>query len=155
MPYNQQLTDKNWQYTDFHCFPGLTRAIFGTESNHFIMKERDHNLQRHREHHPRIGIGLFFIVLGLALLVATNDWLHLGDVKDYFTWQTAMIFVGVLLVLNLQFVPGLLLMAGGAWFLIDDFYGEVPALIKTIYWPAVIMLIGISFIITSLIRRNR
>jgi hypothetical protein len=46
-------------------------------------------------------------------------------------------------------------MAGGGWFLIDDFYGEIPALIKTIYWPAVIMLIGISFIITSLVRRNR
>jgi hypothetical protein len=119
------------------------------------MKNREFNFERHREHHPQIGVGLFFIVLGLALLVATNDWLHLGDIKDYFTWETAMIFIGVLLLLNLQFVPGLLLMAGGGWFLIDDFYGEIPALIKTIYWPAVIMLIGISFIITSLVRRNR
>jgi len=119
------------------------------------MKNREYNLERHREHHPQISVGLFFIVLGLALLVATNDWLHLGDIKEYFTWETAMIFVGVLLLLNLHFVPGLLLMAGGSWFLIDNFYGEIPAFIKTVYWPAVIVIIGLSFIITSLIRRNR
>ena len=118
------------------------------------MKHNDHYLHRHREHHPQSGIGLFFIVLGVALLVATNDLLHLGGIKEYFTWETAMIFVGVLMLLNLQFIPGLLLMAGGAWFLIDDFYGEIPTLIKTVYWPAVIMLIGISFIISSIFKRK-
>jgi hypothetical protein len=119
------------------------------------MKNTEYKLHRHREHHPQVSFGLFFIVLGLALLVATNDWLHLGDIKEYFTWETAMIFIGVLLLLNLHFVPGLLLMAGGAWFLIDNFYGEIPALIKTVYWPSVIVLIGLSFIITSLVKRNR
>jgi hypothetical protein len=113
------------------------------------MKHRDHYVRRNREHHPQVGIGLFFIVLGLALLVATNDMLHLGSVKEYFTWETAMIFVGVLLLVNLHFIPGLLLMAGGAWFMIDNFYGEIPALIKTVYWPAVIILTGLSFIISS------
>jgi hypothetical protein len=113
------------------------------------MKHRNHYVRRNREHHPQVGIGLFFIVLGLALLVATNDMLHLGSIKEYFTWETAMIFVGVLLLVNLHFIPGLLLMAGGAWFMIDDFYGEIPALIKTVYWPAVIILTGLSFIISS------
>ena len=116
------------------------------------MKHRDHYVRRNREHHPQVGIGLFFIVLGLALLVATNDMLHLGSVKEYFTWETAMIFVGVLLLVNLHFIPGLLLMAGGAWFMIDNFYGEIPALIKTVYWPAVIILTGLSFIISSFIK---
>jgi LiaF transmembrane domain len=118
------------------------------------MRQRDYNLQRHREHHPQISIGIFFIVLGLALLVATNDWLHLGDIKEYFTWETALIFIGALLLLNLHFVPGLLMMACGAWFLIDNFYGEIPVLIKTIYWPAVIVLIGLSFILSSLFKRR-
>jgi len=112
-------------------------------------------MKRHREHHPQISIGLFFIVLGLALLVATNDMLNLGSIKEYFTWETAMIFVGVLLLLNLQFLPGLLLIAGGVWFLMDDYYNEIPALIKTVYWPGVIILLGISFIISSFIKRNK
>ena len=119
------------------------------------MKQRDRDIQMHREHHPQVGFGLFLIVLGLALLVATNDMLHLGSVKDYFTWETAMIFVGVLLLLNLNFIPGLLLIAGGIWFVMDDHFGEIPEIIKTVYWPAVMMLLGISFIISSLFRRKR
>jgi hypothetical protein len=81
--------------------------------------------------------------------------LHLGSVKEYFTWQTAMIFIGALLLLNLQFIPGLLLIAGGAWFLMDDHFDELPELIKTLYWPGVIVLLGISFIISSFIRRKK
>jgi len=119
-----------------------------------MMKNMDH-IHRHREHHPKVSIGLFLIVLGLALLVATNDLLNLGSVKDYFTWQTAMIFVGALLILNLQFTGGLLLLAGGTWFLLDDLYYELPALIRTIYWPSVIILVGLGFIISSLIKKSK
>ena len=118
------------------------------------MKQRDHDFQRQREHHPQVGFGLFLIVLGLALLVATNDMLNLGSVKAYFTWETALIFVGALLLLNLNFIPGLLLIAGGLWFVLDDHFGEIPEIIKTVYWPAVIMLLGISFIISSFFRRK-
>jgi len=66
--------------------------------------DRDYPRFRDREHHPRVSIGLFFIVLGVALLVATNDLLNLGSVSSYFTWETAMIFIGVLLLLNLHLV---------------------------------------------------
>ena len=118
------------------------------------MRNKDHFLQRNREHHPQVSIGLFFIVLGLALLVATNDMLNLGSVRDYFTWETAMVFVGVLLLLNLHFAGGLLLIAGGGWFLLDRIYTDVPEIIKTVYWPSVIILVGITFIISSLFRRK-
>lgn len=119
------------------------------------MKNRDYGCQRYREHHPQISIGLFFILLGIALLIATNDLLHLGGIKEYFTWETAMIFVGVLLLINLKFTGGLLLIAGGSWFLMEHYYGEIPEIIRTVYWPAVIMLIGIGFIISSLFKRSR
>ena len=81
------------------------------------MRHRDYNRLRDREHHPRVSIGLFFIVLGVALLIANTDMLHLGSMSRYFTWETAMIFIGVLLLLNLQFIGGILLIAGGIWFL--------------------------------------
>jgi dolichol kinase len=119
------------------------------------MKKSNHQIREQREHHPQVGVGLFFIVLGLALLVATNDMLHLGSIKEYFTWQSAMVFIGALLLLNLQFVPGLLLIAGGAWFMMDDYMDEIPRLIKTLYWPGVIMLLGISFIISSFFRSKK
>jgi len=119
------------------------------------MKNKDHFPNKHRELHPQIGIGLFLITLGLALLVATNDLLGLGSVKDYFSWETALVFIGVLLVLNLQFTGGLILIALGAWFFMENGDYELPEIVKTIFWPSVIILIGIGFIISSLIKRQR
>jgi cytochrome c oxidase subunit IV len=119
------------------------------------MKNRDQIMHRHREHHPQVSIGLFLIVLGLALLVATNDLLNLGSVQDYFTWETALIFIGVLLLLNLHFTGGLLMIALGTWFLIDHLDYELPEIIKTIYWPSVVILVGLGFIISSLFKRKK
>ena len=119
------------------------------------MRHKDYHYLKDREHHPRVGIGLFFIVLGLALLVATNDMLNLGSVSSYFTWETAMVFIGTLLLLNLQFTGGLLMIAGGTWFLLDDIFIVTPEIIKTIYWPAVIVLIGLSFIFSSFLKQKK
>jgi hypothetical protein len=107
-----------------------------------------------REHHPMVGFGLFFIVLGLTLLVATNDLLNLGSVRSYFTWQTAMIFIGLLLFVNLNFVGGILLIAGGAWFLLDDMNFQIPHVVRTMYWPGVVILLGLSFIVSSFFKRH-
>jgi hypothetical protein len=117
-------------------------------------RHRDYSHLRQREHHPRISIGIFFIVLGLALLVATNDLLNLGSVSSYFTWETAMIFIGVLLLLNLNFTGGVLLTALGIWFLKDHINILDPETFNIFYWPVVIGLIGISFILSSLFKRN-
>jgi hypothetical protein len=116
-----------------------------------------HNYQHYhlheREHHPRVAVGIFFIVLGLALLVASNDLLDLGSFRSYFTWETVLIFIGILLLLNLRFTEGVLFIAGGTWFLLDDIFIETPDIIKTVYWPSVIVLIGLSFIMSSVVKR--
>jgi hypothetical protein len=118
------------------------------------MRRKDYNYSGRMEHHPRVSIGLFFILLGVALLIATNDLFHLGSISNYFTWQTALIFIGLLLLLNLQFTGGVLMIAGGVWFLLDDIFIVTPEIIKTIYWPSVIVLVGLSFIISSFFKRN-
>ena len=116
------------------------------------MRHKVHYHSEKMEHHPRLGIGLFFILLGVSLLVATNDLLHLGPLSNYFTWETALIFIGILLVLNLQFTGGILMIAGGIWFLLDNIFIVTPEIVKTIYWPVVIVLIGISFILSSVFK---
>ncbi|MCX6334817.1 MAG: hypothetical protein NT092_11035 [Bacteroidia bacterium] len=119
------------------------------------MRHSDNIMKRHREHHPQVSIGLFFILLGVALLIATNDWLHLGGIKEYFTWETALVFIGALLLLNLNFIGGLAMISIGGWFWIDDRYGYIPDLMKTIYWPSVIILAGIIFIISHFFKRKK
>jgi hypothetical protein len=115
---------------------------------------RDLHHLREREHHPRVSIGLFFILLGAALLVATNDLLHLGSFNRYFTLESAMLFIGILLLLNLKFTGGILLVAGGVWFLKDTYFIANTEFMNIYYWPAVIGLIGLSFIVSSLIKRK-
>ena len=115
---------------------------------------KDYSHHREWEHHPRVSIGLFFIILGVALLVATNDLLGLGSVSSYFTWETAMIFIGVLLLLNLHFTGGVVLIAFGIWFLRDHIYVISSETFRIYYWPAVIGLIGMSFILSSLFKRK-
>jgi hypothetical protein len=119
------------------------------------MRNRDYGQLRNREHHPRVGIGLFFILLGLALLVATNDLLHLGSISSYFTWETGLIFIGVLLLLNLNFTGGLLFIAGGIWFLQDTIFVFTPEIFKIYYWPAVLVMLGLSLILSSLFKRKK
>lgn len=118
------------------------------------MRHIDHYRCNDKGHRPGVGIGLFFIVLGIALLIATNDLLNLGSVSSYFTWETALVFIGILLLLNLHFTGGILMIAAGTWFLLDEYYVIVPDLVKSIYWPAVIVLIGLSFIISSLFKHK-
>ena len=119
------------------------------------MKNKFKHPKEHREHPPRIGVGIFLITLGIALLVATNELLGLGSVKEYFTWETALVFIGFLLLFNLEFTGGLIMIAIGAWFFIDDHDYELPELVKTIYWPSLIILIGLGFIISSFMKRIR
>ena len=137
-----------------YCFQGRAFTIYLTRINTIAMRHREYYRLHEREHHPRVSAGLFFITLGLALLVATNDLLNLGSVSAYFTWQTAMIFIGVILLLNLHFAGGLLLIAGGIWFLQDKLFVITPEVFKTFYWPAVIVLAGLTLIISSFFRRK-
>jgi hypothetical protein len=64
------------------------------------------------------------------------------------------IFIGVLLFLNLHFTGGLLLIAGGIWFLKDHIFLVSPEIFRNFYWPAVIVILGLSFILSSLFKRK-
>lgn len=118
------------------------------------MKKTMHTMETKREHHPRVGMGLFLIVLGLVLLVATNDFLGLGSIKEYFTWETVLVYIGVLLLLNLHFSGGLILLALGVWFFLINRSYDIPEIIRVIYWPSLIILIGLGFIISSLFKKR-
>ncbi len=134
--------------------PYIWELLLTYNKNH-TMKHRQYNRLRERELHPQVGIGLFFILLGAALLVATNDLLNLGSVSRYFTWEFALIFIGLLLLLNLQFIGGLWLLALGTYFLLDDIFIITPERVKSFYWPVIIALTGIAFIISSFFKRKK
>ena len=130
----------------------FTLVLLLYQINELKMKNKDFRYSGSKGH-SRVSIGLFFIFLGLALLIATNDVLNLGSVKSYFTWETAMIFIGIALLLNRNFTGGILLIAGGIWFLQDEFFIFTPQFFKLFFWPSVIVFIGITFIVSSLFKK--
>ena len=65
-----------------------------------------------------------------------------------------MIFIGILLLVNLHFTGGVLLIAAGTWFLLDQVFYDVPHYIRTLYWPGVVILLGLSFIVSSLFKKR-
>jgi hypothetical protein len=144
-----------YRYSPIYNSYRLLRCVFLKQEIINVMKNKDHIKDKNKELHPRIGVGLFLITLGLALLIATNDLLGLGSVREYFTWETAMIFIGALLILNLQFTGGVVLIALGAWFFMENRDYEVPEIIRTLFWPSVIIVIGLGFIISSIIKKQR
>lgn len=102
-----------------------------------------------------LRLGIFFILLGVALIVALNDMLNLGNVGAYFTWESVLIFLGLIMFINKSYLAGFLCIAGGGWFMLDDIYPIVPQTIKTLYWPAVLILLGLGLILAALVKKFR
>ena len=87
------------------------------------------------------------ISLGLVMIVAKLDLLKIGSISDYFTWEMLLIFFGIFNLLNLDLVFSLLLFAAGIWFLMPEMSVQLSPAYKEIYWPAILVLAGIAFMI--------
>jgi hypothetical protein len=112
-----------------------------------VMKDNNSN--------PFIGIAKFLITLGLVMIVAKLDLLHLGEISDYFKWEMILIFFGVFSLLSLELVSAVLLFAIGFWFLMPDMSVQLSPVYRNIYWPAVLVLAGVAFMLRPLKRKYK
>ena len=87
------------------------------------------------------------ISLGLVMIAAKIDLFGIGSVSDYFRWEMLLIFFGVFNLLNLDLVFSLLLFAAGFWFLMPEMSVQLSPFYKDIFWPAVLVLAGVAFMI--------
>ena len=106
------------------------------------MKEKDKN--------PFAGIAKFLITLGLVMIIAKIDLLNLGEISEYFKWEMILIFFGVWSLINLELVSAVVLFAVGIWFLMPDMSVQLSPVYRKIYWPAVLVLAGLAFMIRPL-----
>lgn len=88
-------------------------------------------------------------MLGLALFVATYDMLHLGGFMAYITWESVLVFLGVTLIICRSYLAGYICLVGGGWFFMKDVFPFIPKIIKVVYWPGALVLLGIFLICTS------
>ncbi|HZM12604.1 MAG TPA: hypothetical protein VFB86_00345 [Bacteroidales bacterium] len=99
------------------------------------------------KNNPFKGIAKLLISLGLVMIAAKIDLFRIGPLSDYFRWEMLLIFFGVFNLLNLDLVFSLLLFAAGFWFLMPEMSFQLSPVYKDIYWPAVLVLAGIVFMI--------
>jgi hypothetical protein len=109
------------------------------------MKDRNSN--------PFVGIAKLLITLGLVMIAAKIDLLGLGSISDYFRWEMLLVFFGVFSLLSLELVSSVILLALGFYFLMPDMHIQLTPVYKNIYWPAVIVLVGIAFLLKPLTNR--
>jgi hypothetical protein len=99
------------------------------------------------KNNPFNGMAKLLISLGLVMIAAKIDLFRIGPVSDYFRWEMLLIFFGVFNLLNLDLVFSLLLFAAGFWFLMPEMSIQLSPFYKDIYWPAVLVLAGVVFMI--------
>jgi hypothetical protein len=103
-----------------------------------IMKEKNN---------PFSGIAKLLISLGLVMIIAKLDLFKMGPISDYLTWEMLLIFFGIFNLLNLDLVFSVFLFAAGFWFLMPEMSIQLSPFYKEIFWPAVLVLAGIAFMI--------
>jgi hypothetical protein len=111
------------------------------------MKDADKN--------PFVGIARFLISLGLIMIVAKLDLLNLGQISDYFQWQMILIFFGIFSLVSLELVSAVVLFSLGFWFLMPEMSVQLSPAYRQIYWPAVMVLAGLAFMIRPLTKKFR
>ncbi len=93
------------------------------------------------------GVGKAFIALGLVLLGIKLDLLGLGSPSEYFRWEMIFAFFAILALFNLNLVLSVIFFAIGAYFLMPDMNIVLPEIIKNIFWPSLLVLAGIEFML--------
>ena len=100
------------------------------------------------------GLGKAFITLGLVMLGIKLDLLGLGAPPEYYRWEMIFVFFGILALFNLDLVLSVIFFAIGAYFIAPDMSITIPETVKTIFWPSLLIMAGIEFLIKPLLRKK-
>jgi predicted membrane protein len=97
--------------------------------------------------HLLLGIVLMF--LGLFLIADLADIIP-WRLRDFlFTWQALLILIGLVMLSRKENKStGIILIAIGSFFLLDDVI-EVPHYWRSLFWPAMLILLGLVVIFGS------
>ena len=90
----------------------------------------------------RFYFGVLLIVLGVILILERLDLIPESLADALISWQMLLVGVGILALIGGNRTAGVVLMVIGGTFLIPEFF-TVPHEIRRIYWPMILVLVGI------------
>ena len=90
----------------------------------------------------RIFLGIMLVLIGAVLIARNYGWLDYEFSRYLISWQMLLIAIGVYNLSRKAYASAIALIGIGLFFLID-----IPEDLRENFWPALIVLIGLSFIL--------
>ncbi len=95
----------------------------------------------------RLGLGAVLIGIGLLFLLGTLDIIPRNIERYIFSWQGIIIIIGsVIVATKPNKTPGWIMIMVGVFFLVPDIL-NIPGFNMRTFWPLILIVIGIMFII--------
>ncbi len=106
-------------------------------------EQNDLSAVRHKSgnYDSRTFLGIIFVVVGVILIARNFGWLDYQFSRYLISWQMLLIVIGLFNLARGSYTAATFLIAIGLFFLID-----FPDNFRENFWPAIIILVGISFI---------
>lgn len=102
----------------------------------------------------RIIVGVLLVALAGLILVDNFDFFQIPWREYIFTWQSLLIFLGLIFIAKHESkTTGLILIAVGVFFLVAKYY-DFPVSLRRLFWPAVLLVIGLSLIFSRQCKRT-
>ncbi len=90
----------------------------------------------------RIFLGIMLVLIGVVLIARNYGWLDYEFSRYLISWQMLLIAIGVYNLSRRAYTSAIALIGIGLFFLID-----IPEDLRENFWPALIVLVGLSFIL--------
>ena len=111
------------------------------------INERHHN--RHNGSN-RFVLGGLIIIAGIFLVLKNIGVLPWQVGEIIFSWQMLLIVIGIMSISRKNnFVPGVILIAIGSYFLIPEFT-NTPEMFSKFFWGGILMLLGVMIIFRTM-----
>ncbi len=98
--------------------------------------------RKHKNYDSRSFLGIILVVIGTVLIARNFGWLDYDFTRHIISWQMLLIVIGLFNLAKGAYTPAIVLISIGLFFMVD-----IPYDIKENFWPALIILVGVVFIL--------
>ena len=98
--------------------------------------------RKHKNYDSRTFLGIILVVIGSVLIARNFGWLDYDFTRHLISWQMLLVVIGLFNLARGAYTPAIVLISIGLFFLVD-----IPDDFKENFWPALIILVGVVFIL--------
>lgn len=111
-------------------------------------KHESHFQQYKRSPQKNLLLGLLVVLFGVLFMMHNMQLISPHLWRIIFSWPMLLVAIGLVNLANYKTGWGLLLIAVGGAFLLNRYY-ELPFNLFSFFWPVVIIIIGITLILSN------